>query len=141
MFYDDEQVNNFSTMVCGTDLCEMLGLFHDIAEAINVLNHTKIAELEKFKIAYNNRVRRDKRREQEQKEEDKKRDEIDDEKFAAVRKHNSQMLLENERLKQQLAELSENLDLLVQENEEKDALIKELELDLKEKSHHTEHLT
>ena len=48
-------------MVCGHDLCEMLGLFHDLAEAIDQTNRVKIAELEKYKIAYNNRVRRDKK--------------------------------------------------------------------------------
>lgn len=60
-------------MVCGSDLCEMLGLFHDLAEAVNEFNAKKVAELEKYKIAYNNRVRRDKRKEQEQAEESKKK--------------------------------------------------------------------
>ena len=50
-------------MVCGNDLCEMLGLFYDMTEAINIINEKKVAEMEKYKIAYNNRVRRDKRRE------------------------------------------------------------------------------
>jgi len=58
-------------MVCGSDLCEMLGLFHDLAEAVNELNVKKIGELEKYKIAYNNRVRRDKRKEEDDKEESK----------------------------------------------------------------------
>lgn len=60
-------------MVSGSDLCEMLGLFHDLAEAVNEFNAKKVAELEKYKIAYNNRVRRDKRKEQEQAEESKKK--------------------------------------------------------------------
>ena len=50
-------------MVCGSDLCEMLGLFHDLAEAQVAANVLKVAELEKYKIAYNNRVRRDKKKE------------------------------------------------------------------------------
>ena len=50
-------------MVLGSDLCEMLGLFHDLAEAIDLLNVKKVSELEKYKIAYNNRVRRDKKKE------------------------------------------------------------------------------
>ena len=66
-------------MVCGTDLCEMLGLFHDLAEAINEANVQKIAELEKYKIAYNNRVRRDKRAEKKEEEEVKKKDDEEDE--------------------------------------------------------------
>ena len=65
LFFANDQVNNFTTMVTGSDLCEMLGLFHDLAEAINELNIKKIGELEKYKIAYNNRVRRDKRKEKE----------------------------------------------------------------------------
>lgn len=63
LFFGDEQVNNASTMVLGSDLCEMLGLFHDLAEAIDLLNVKKVSELEKYKIAYNNRVRRDKKKE------------------------------------------------------------------------------
>lgn len=73
LFYADQQINNYDTMVCGNDLCEMLGLFYDMTEAINILNEKKVAEMEKYKIAYNNRVRRDKRREQEQKEEEEKK--------------------------------------------------------------------
>ena len=63
LFFADEHVNNFSTMVCGSDLCEMIGLFHDLAEATVEVNAKKLAECEKYKIAYNNRVRRDKRKE------------------------------------------------------------------------------
>ena len=66
-------------MVYGSDLCEMLGLFHDIAEAAGLYSEKKMAELEKFKIAYNNRVRRDKRKEEEAKNEEKKRDLDEDE--------------------------------------------------------------
>ena len=79
-------------MVCGSDLCEMLGLFHDLAEAINEVNIKKLQELEKYKIAYNNRVRRDKRKEQEKQEEEKKKEELEDEKFKAIRKHNTDLL-------------------------------------------------
>lgn len=72
--------------------------------------------------------------------EEQKRSEADDEKFAALRKHNTNLLMENSKLQQQLDDMKESLDLLILENDEKDAYIKELELDLKEKSHHTEHL-
>ena len=37
--------------------------------------------------------------------------------------------------------MKESLDLLILENDEKDKYVSELELDLKEKSHHTEHLS
>ena len=37
--------------------------------------------------------------------------------------------------------MKESLDLLILENDEKDKYIKELELDLKDKSQHTEHLS
>jgi hypothetical protein len=33
MFFQDENINNLKSMVCGQDLCEMLGLFFDLAEA------------------------------------------------------------------------------------------------------------
>ena len=94
LFYDDEQVNNFSTMVSGSDLVEMLGLFHDLAEAINELNIKKIQELEKYKIAYNNRVRRDKKQKEQEQQEEKKRDEQEDEKFTMIRKHNTEMSMQ-----------------------------------------------
>ena len=81
-------------MVYGQDLCEMLGLFHDIAEAVALFNEKKVAELEKFKIAYNNRVRRDKRKEKEVAEE-KKRNELEDEEMTGVRRHNTELLVRN----------------------------------------------
>ena len=140
LFFSDEQVNNYTTMVYGNDLCEMLGLFHDLAEAVHEVNAKKVAELERFKIAYNNRVCRDKRKEQEAKEEKKKTEE-DDERFAIIRKHNTDLLNDTNNLRVQLAELKENFDLLYIENDEKDKYITQLELDLKEKSHHADHLT
>ena len=140
LFYGDEQVNNQMTMVCGTDLCEMLGLFHYLAEKVNELNVKKISELEKYKIAYNNRVRRDKRKEEEEKQVAKNQNIEDDEKFSIISKQNTDLMMQNARYEEQLKELTENLDLLIVENDEKDNLIQSLELDLKEKSHHTEHL-
>ncbi len=140
MFFADEQINNYTTMVYGCDLCEMLGLFHDLAEAVNEVNIKKVAELERYKVAYNNRVRRDKRKEKETQEE-KKRAEEDDEKFALIRKHNTDLLKQSNDLREQLNELKENFDLLYMENDEKDKYVAQLELDLKEKSHHADHLT
>ena len=63
LFYSDELVNSYETMVCGNDLCETMGLMLDLSEAVNELHVKRFAELEKYKIAYNNRVRRDKRKE------------------------------------------------------------------------------
>ena len=91
LFYDDEQINNYTTMVSGSDLVEILGLFHDLAEAINELNIKKISELEKYKIGYNNRVRRDQKRKEQEKLEERKRNEEEDEKFATVRAHNLEL--------------------------------------------------
>ena len=78
-------------MVSGSDLVEILGLFHDLAEAINELNIKKITELEKYKIGYNNRVRRDQKRKEQEKMEEKKRNEEEDEKFATIRNHNLEL--------------------------------------------------
>ena len=61
--FGDVKINSDATMVSGADLCEMLGLFHDLAEAVTTVNVHQIAELEKYKIAYTNRLRRDKKRE------------------------------------------------------------------------------
>ena len=43
-------------------------------------------------------------------------------------------------LQAQLEEMKESLDLLSLENDEKDAYIKELEIEIKEKTHHSDFL-
>ena len=58
-----------------------------------------------------------------------------------VRKHNTEMSQQMGAYQLQLEEMKESLDLLILENDEKDKYIKELELDLKDKSQHTEHLS
>ena len=88
LFYGDNDINNMKTMVCGNDLCEMLGLFHDLAEASRLESAKKIEEMEKYKIAYNNRVRRDKKAA----EEKKKTQNQDDEYVKELRAKNTQLL-------------------------------------------------
>ena len=127
LFYGDEQVNNQMTMVCGTDLCEMLGLFHDLAEKVNELNVKKISELEKYKIAYTNRVIRDKK-DKEEKQISKNPNPEDDEKVSIIRKQNAELVMQNARYEEQLKEITEKLDLLIAENDKKDKRINSLEL-------------
>lgn len=137
LFFNDERVNSFNTMVCGNDFCDMLGLFFDLAEAMQILQKQKVEEMEKYKIAYNNRVRRDKRR---QEEEEKKKEEDDDEKFAVIRKANTQLTVQNQTLTEQLKEMQEHVDLLIDENDEKDKYVRQLELDLKDRNLHSEQM-
>ena len=61
LFYNDERINSYTTMVPGSDMVEMLGLFHDLGEAIHVVNIKKIQELENYKTAYNNNTQLEKR--------------------------------------------------------------------------------
>ena len=79
LFFQNQEVNNFTTMICGSDLCEMLGLFHDLTEASVCVNLEKINMLEKYKVAYNNRVRRDQKKEVEEKKEQNRQEEENDE--------------------------------------------------------------
>ena len=65
LIYSDSQVNSFETMVSGSDLCDILGLFFDLAESMDAKFAMEREVLEKFKLAYNNKVRRDKKKEKE----------------------------------------------------------------------------
>ena len=121
-------------MVCGSDLVEMMGLFHDLAEAINELNIKKISELERYKIGYNNRVKREKKRLEQEKLEENKREAQDDEKFASIRKHNTDLSQQVSEYQAKLEEMKESLDDFIVENDELNKYVKELELDIKDKS-------
>jgi len=61
LIYGDERINAYETMVTGGDLCDMCGLFFDLAESLNFKWQKTSEALEKYKIAYNNKVRREKR--------------------------------------------------------------------------------
>ena len=115
------------TIVSGNDLCEMLGLFNDLAEAANELSAKKIRELEKYKIAYTNRVIRDKK-DKEEKLISKNPNPEDDEKVSIIRKQNAELVMQNARYEEQLKEITEKLDLLIAENDKKDKRINSLEL-------------
>ena len=100
LFFGDKEINNLKTMVCGNDLCEMLGLFHDLADAGRQSTQRKLEELEKYKIAYNNRVRRDKKQAAEKK---KVADENDDY-VKELRTHNTSLLNQLMEIKKQYEE-------------------------------------
>ena len=117
-------------MVCGNDLCEMLGLFHDLAEENRATLLKKLEELEKYKIAYNNRVRRDKKAA----EDKKKGQETDDKYVIELRTANTKLLNQYVELKKQFDEMQENIDLLLEENDDKEKQIENLKIDLATKS-------
>lgn len=43
----------------GSDLCELLGLFFDLAETSNISLHTQLEELQKYKTAYQNKIKKE----------------------------------------------------------------------------------
>ena len=96
LFYSDSEINNLKTMVCGNDLCEMLGLFHDLAEASRTLLMKKSEDLEKYKIAYNNRVRRDKKQAEAKKKEANENDGY----VKELRTHNTTLLMKMKELQE-----------------------------------------
>ena len=61
LIYSDSQINSYETMVPGNDLCDILGLFFDLAGSMDVKQQKELETLEKYKIAYNNKVRREKK--------------------------------------------------------------------------------
>ena len=61
LIYSDQQINTYETMVPGNELCDILGLFFDLAESMEVKHNKQKDALEKYKKAYNNKVKREKR--------------------------------------------------------------------------------
>jgi len=59
LIYSDPQVNNDETMVPGSDLCDILGLFFDLAESMEEKKNREVETLGKFRIAYNKKVKRE----------------------------------------------------------------------------------
>ena len=118
-------------MVPGNDLCDILGLFFDLAESMEVKNNKKLDALEKYKIAYNNKVRREKR-------EKEKNIEDNDPRFKTLREANTKLAQEREEIQKELDEVKENLELLLIDNDEKEKNIKELLTDLNIKTSQAE---
>ena len=46
LFYNDSDMNSSSTLVRGTDFCEMLALFFDLSEAVRNFYITKLSEID-----------------------------------------------------------------------------------------------
>ena len=89
LIYSDAQINTFETMVPGNDLCDILGLFFDLAESMEEKHAKKLDALEKYKIAYNNKVRREKKAKEKGVEED-------DPRFKTLRETNTKLIQEKE---------------------------------------------
>ena len=124
LIYSDSQINNYETMVPGNDLCDILGLFFDLSGSMDVKHQKEIETLEKYKIAYNNKVRREKKA--------KEKGGIENnEAVKAMREENNRLLKEKDDVLQELQEAKENLDVLLLDNDEKDQKIKDLVNELK----------
>ena len=90
-------------MVPGNDLCDILGLFFDLAESMEVKHQRQKDALEKYKKAYNNKVKREKR------DKEKGTSEIDETRFKALQDANTKSMQENEELRKEIEELKENV--------------------------------
>ena len=134
LIYSDTQINTYETMVPGSDLCDILGLFFDLAESMEVKHTRQKDALEKYKKAYNNKVKREKR------EKEKGVAEEDDPRFKNLQEANTKLTQENEERQKELEEVKENLEVLLIDNDEKEAKIKELITDLNIKSATIENL-
>ena len=120
-------------MVPGNDLCDILGLFFDLAGSMDVKQQKEIETLEKYKIAYNNKVRREKKA--------KEKGGIENsEAVKSMREENNRLIKEKEDVLSELQEAKENLDVLLQDNDEKDQKIKDLVNELKIKQTQAETL-
>lgn len=98
LIYGDQRINAYETMVSGSDLCDMCGLFFDLAESLNFKWQKNVEALEKYKIAYNNKVRRDKRAKE------KGEDDENDPKLKTIREANTKLMQEKEELHTELVE-------------------------------------
>ena len=134
LIYSDSQINTYETMVPGSDLCDILGLFFDLAESMEVKHSRQKDALEKYKKAYNNKVKREKR------EKEKGAIEEDDPRFKTLREANTKLTQESEEYQKELENQKENLEVLLIDNDEKEAKIKELITDLNIKSATIENL-
>ena len=121
-------------MVPGSDLCDILGLFFDLAESMEVKHSRQKDALEKYKKAYNNKVKREKR------EKEKGAIEEDDPRFKTLREANTKLTQESEEYQKELENQKENLEVLLIDNDEKEAKIKELITDLNIKTQTIENL-
>ena len=93
-------------MVPGNDLCDILGLFFDLAGSMDVKQQKEIETLEKYKIAYNNKVRREKKA--------KEKGGIENsEAVKSMREENNRLIKEKDDVLSELQEAKENLDVLL----------------------------
>lgn len=60
-YFLDAQVNSELATVKGADMCELLGLFFDLAEAGHKVADSQIKELHKYRTAYQNKIKREKK--------------------------------------------------------------------------------
>ena len=133
LIYSDSQINNYETMVPGNDLCDILGLFFDLAGSMELKQKKDIEVLEKYKVAYNNKVRREKKA--------KEKGGIEnDEAVKSMREENNRLHKEKEEALKELERQKEDLDILLIDNDEKDQKIKDLINELKIKQTQAETL-
>ena len=52
LFFLDDKINNDEALVKGSVMCELLGLFFDLAETSTNTMGTQLEELQKYKTAY-----------------------------------------------------------------------------------------
>lgn len=111
-------------------MIEVLTKSYELSDLMNQGFTNKIEYLEKFRLAYNKRVAKDKKREE---KEAKKAKNSEDPALLKARQTNSQLLLEKQQLFEEVNELKNNIDLLLDENMEYERQIDDLKLDLKDK--------
>ena len=88
-YFLDQKINSETAFVRGSDMCQLLGLFFDLAEASQFRYKAQIAELKKYKTAYGNRLKREKKNPHQ----------------SDLQKEVAQLKLKNQKLQQELQDL------------------------------------
>lgn len=87
-FYTDNSINDAKTLVKGTDLCELLGLFFDLASLMQEEKVILQEEKEKYKMAYAMKAK------QQRKEEEKNAEKEESNAIKEIRSKNTTLLNE-----------------------------------------------
>ena len=143
LFYDDQEMNTDSTMVRGSDFCEMLALFFDLTDALrnNYLNQLDkrddlINELQNS-VAQQKVIKGKKGKKKKAISKKEKMEKSLNETLSSVQDNiRIQNLSDsNNNLLKQVDDLRQDLEKLVIQNEDKDIEIQQLQLELKVSQH------
>lgn len=119
LVYEDTEINSDQVKILGSDMTQLLGLFYDIAEIEASRHQHEIERLQKYQIAYQKRLKKDKKREAAGEGQKQLKDEI------------NKLKEELQKTKTQTSKHGDEISLLLEDIEDKERQIKDLKIDLK----------